>query len=107
MNLRPHQSRALEAMNGANKGKILIPTGGGKTLIAINHCRETLSQSTRNRVAVVVAPRILLATQLSEEFITGLNGLEYAVVMYTAVKLIIGRVLMLIKLQHLLSSRIH
>ena len=25
MNLRPHQSRALEAMNGANKGKILIP----------------------------------------------------------------------------------
>jgi len=79
MNLRPHQSRALEAMKGANKGKILIPTGGGKTLIAINHCRETLSQSTRNRVAVVVAPRILLATQLSEEFITGLNGLEYAV----------------------------
>ena len=63
MNLRPHQSRALEAMNGANKGKILIPTGGGKTLIAINHCRETLSQSTRNRVAAVSYTHLTLPTK--------------------------------------------
>ena len=45
MNLRPHQSRALEAMNGANKGKILIPTGGGKTLIAIKTLpRDSISK---------------------------------------------------------------
>ena len=80
MNLRPHQSRALEAMRDANKGKILIPTGGGKTLIAIRHCQEILSRDTRNRVVIVVAPRILLATQLCEEFITGLNTADECVV---------------------------
>ena len=55
MNLRPHQSRALEAMNGANKGKILIPTGGGKTVI-FSHIAEQAAKKG-NRVCIRSAKR--------------------------------------------------
>ena len=33
--LRPHQQRGLDAMSSNAIGQILVPTGGGKTLIAI------------------------------------------------------------------------
>lgn len=32
MNLRPHQQRAVELMQLHNKGQIIVPTGGGKTM---------------------------------------------------------------------------
>ena len=35
MQLRPHQQKALEAMEKHSKGQIIVPTGGGKTLVAI------------------------------------------------------------------------
>ena len=36
MQLRPHQQTALDAMQKHSKGQIIVPTGGGKTLVAIN-----------------------------------------------------------------------
>ena len=33
--LRPHQQRGLDALDTNNKGQVIVPTGGGKTLIAI------------------------------------------------------------------------
>ena len=65
--LRPHQQRALDAMTDADKGQIIVPTGGGKTIIMIQHAIKLLAQS---RTIVVVAPRILLANQLCDEFLS-------------------------------------
>ena len=35
MNLRPHQERIIETMKRQDKGQIIVPTGGGKTLCMI------------------------------------------------------------------------
>ena len=77
--LRPHQQDALELLRHNSKGIILVPTGGGKTLIAITDAQQQLENlwnwdNTRNqfiepKTIVVVAPRILLAEQLSSEFL--------------------------------------
>ena len=66
--LRPHQSRAYDSMSQHDYGQIVIPTGGGKTYIMIADCLRRLSSSDETRTIVVVAPRILLANQLSDEF---------------------------------------
>ena len=66
--LRPHQQRAVAAMQKHNKGQLIVPTGGGKTLKMIYDClRQFLSETPQT--IVVVAPRILLAEQLSSEFL--------------------------------------
>ena len=33
--LRPHQQRILDRMLAYNKGQVIVPTGGGKTLTMI------------------------------------------------------------------------
>jgi len=66
--LRPHQQRALDALAKYLKGQVIIPTGGGKTNVAIfDAIREFLKETPQT--IVVVAPRILLAEQLSSEFL--------------------------------------
>lgn len=70
--LRPHQQRALDAMTDADKGQIIVPTGGGKTIIMIQHAIQLLAES--NRTIVVVAPRILLANQLCDEFMSFIDN---------------------------------
>ena len=66
--LRPHQQRALDALAQYLKGQVIIPTGGGKTNVAIfDSIREFLKDIPQT--IVVVAPRILLAEQLSSEFL--------------------------------------
>ena len=67
MELRPHQMKALEAMDCHSKGQIIVPTGGGKTLIAIKDAIRRFESDFKT--IVVVAPRILLAQQLSSEFL--------------------------------------
>jgi len=68
LQLRPHQERAVAAMQKHNKGQVIVPTGGGKTLKMIyDALREFQSQTPQT--IVVVAPRILLAEQLSSEFL--------------------------------------
>ncbi len=66
--LRPHQQRALDALFQYRKGQVIIPTGGGKTNIAIFDALREF-QSDAPKTIVVCAPRILLAEQLSSEFL--------------------------------------
>jgi predicted helicase len=66
--LRPHQQVALDALLQYRKGQVIIPTGGGKTNIAIFDALREF-QSDAPKTIVVVAPRILLAEQLSSEFL--------------------------------------
>ena len=68
LTLRPHQSRALDAIQQNKLGQILVPTGGGKTLIMIQDVKRRFVDFATPQVAVVVAPRILLANQLCAEF---------------------------------------
>jgi superfamily II DNA or RNA helicase len=66
--LRPHQQRALDALAKYLKGQVVFPTGGGKTNVAIfDAIREFLKETPQT--IVVTAPRILLAEQLSSEFL--------------------------------------
>jgi superfamily II DNA or RNA helicase len=69
MKLRPHQQTALDAMLTASHGAVLVPTGGGKTLIAIMDLQRRLSASQRGLTAVIVCPRLLLVNQLCEEYL--------------------------------------
>ena len=66
--LRPHQQEALEAMQQYDKGQVIFPTGGGKTLCMINAAKQQFDQVGSTTI-VVVAPRILLAEQLCSEFL--------------------------------------
>ena len=66
MQVRPHQQHALDAMASKSKGQIIIPTGGGKTFIMIRDAARQFEKG--KQTVVVVAPRILLARQLCEDF---------------------------------------
>ena len=68
MQLRPHQQSACDAMLTHSKGQIIVPTGGGKTLTMITDALRLFSGDIPQTI-VVVAPRILLAEQLSSEFL--------------------------------------
>ncbi len=73
--LRPHQERGVAAMQQYNKGQIIVPTGGGKTLKMIYDALRELQSETPQTI-VVVAPRILLAEQLSAEFLEFITNAE-------------------------------
>jgi len=73
MQLRPHQEQAIQSMLDHDKGQVIVPTGGGKTICMI---MDTIKQFTLkqhglgiSQTFVVVAPRILLAEQLCSEFL--------------------------------------
>ena len=66
--LRPHQDRILDRMLAYNKGQIIVPTGGGKTLTMIVDTQRRHDAINNGTTTVVVAPRILLAEQLCSEF---------------------------------------
>ena len=67
--LRPHQKKALNAMLAYDKGQVIIPTGGGKTMCMIHDIIENQKYIDNGSTIVVVAPRILLAEQLCKEFL--------------------------------------
>ena len=66
--LRPHQQRATDAMLAHDKGQIIVPTGGGKTLTMIMDTKMRHEVINNGTTTVIVAPRILLAEQLCSEF---------------------------------------
>tara|TARA_B100000287_G_scaffold81579_1_gene74219 strand:- start:328 stop:1491 length:1164 start_codon:yes stop_codon:yes gene_type:complete len=76
--LRPHQRQACDAMLKYNKGQVIIPTGGGKTMCMIQDALEHFAVHDSG-IIVVVAPRILLAQQLCSEF---LEHIEDAAVLH-------------------------
>ena len=65
--LRPHQERIVKRMTQTTKGQVIVPTGGGKTMCMIIDAQRQFSEGYNT--VVVVAPRILLAQQLSSEFL--------------------------------------
>jgi len=67
--LRPHQQRITDRMLAYNKGQIIVPTGGGKTLTMIMDTQRRHDVINNGTTTVVVAPRILLAEQLCSEFL--------------------------------------
>ena len=77
LTLRPHQLKAVQAMFRHTKGQIIVPTGGGKTMCMINDAEQRF-RSTIARTIVVVAPRILLANQLSAEFLEHITDVDVA-----------------------------
>ena len=66
--LRPHQKTALDALSQHSKGICVFPTGGGKTNVGIFDAVRQF-QSNISKTIVVVSPRILLAEQLSSEYL--------------------------------------
>ena len=79
MKLRSHQLDSLVAMQQCDKGQIIVPTGGGKTMCMIEDAQYRFDMNSVSKTIVVVAPRILLANQLSADFlehITDVNVLH-------------------------------
>ena len=66
--LRPHQQDALDALQQHSKGICVFPTGGGKTNVGIFDAINQFLSKTPQTI-VVVSPRILLAEQLSAEYL--------------------------------------
>ncbi len=56
-------------MQSYNKGQIIVPTGGGKTLTMIVDTQRRHDSINNGTTTVVVAPRILLSEQLCSEFL--------------------------------------
>ena len=72
--LREHQIRIIDKMNHHQRGQVIVPTGGGKTICMIS---DAISQfSKKNQTIVVVSPRILLTQQLSSDFLELLQSVE-------------------------------
>ena len=69
LTLRPHQLDAVTAMSNNTKGQVIVPTGGGKTMCMIEDVKKLFRKNSLPKTVVVVAPRILLANQLSSEFL--------------------------------------
>jgi superfamily II DNA or RNA helicase len=74
--VRPYQLEALAALKKHNKGIVAIPTGGGKSLIFLQAVKERLQESTKPLNIVVIAPKILLATQISNQFKAYLKSIK-------------------------------
>ena len=74
MNLRPHQQRIINRMNQTPKGQVIVPTGGGKTMCMITDAQRQFSEGYNT--IVVVAPRILLAQQLSSDFLKIIDNVK-------------------------------
>ena len=67
ISLRKHQQRILDRMLAYEKGQIIVPTGGGKTLTMILDTQRRHDVINNGTTTVVVAPRILLAEHLCSD----------------------------------------
>jgi len=74
MNLRPHQQRIINKMTQTTKGQVIVPTGGGKTMCMITDAQRQFVEGYNT--IVVVAPRILLAQQLSSDFLKIIDNVK-------------------------------
>ena len=71
--LRPHQQTAINTLRTHSLGQVIVPTGGGKTLIQIKDAMYRF-EVKQPRTIVVVAPRLLLANQLCGDFLEHIDN---------------------------------
>ena len=81
--LRPHQQDAFDAIvqaieqgNGSAVGRVVMPTGAGKTFVEASVLEYQRVNNTKSRIHLVLAPRILLVNQLIKEY-RDFNGASY------------------------------
>ena len=74
--LRLHQQDALDVMQLQSKGQVIVPTGGGKTMCMIEDVKYQLTENSLPKTIVIVAPRILLAQQLCEDFLELIDDVD-------------------------------
>jgi superfamily II DNA or RNA helicase len=74
--LRSHQEDALNSMNNNSIGKVLLGTGAGKSIIFIQNTIKQF-ESNQPQTVCIVAPRILLACQLSQEYEKFITNAKY------------------------------
>ncbi len=86
--LRAHQADALLAIKSALKkgkgsaiGRVVIPTGGGKTFVEAAVLDYQRTKNVTTRIHLVLAPRILLTNQLIGEF-RKFSGLTYRAIAF-------------------------
>ena len=61
--LREHQIKAVESCQKSDKGRIILPTGVGKSLIEAELIKKCI-ENKREAVCVIATPRIVLTRQL-------------------------------------------
>ena len=66
--LRPYQTKAIDILKKHNKGKVIFPTGAGKTIVMLEDAKQRILSSSKPLNFVIVAPKILLAAQLASQF---------------------------------------
>ena len=74
--LREHQTTVIDALRHNKKGQIIVPTGGGKTMCMIKDAEHEFTKNSVSKTIVVVAPRILLAQQLCEDFLEIIDNVD-------------------------------
>jgi superfamily II DNA or RNA helicase len=74
--LRPHQESALDSMRENDLGKIILPTGAGKSIVFIQNTIKQFEVEDPQAVCVV-APRLLLACQLSADYEQYITNAKY------------------------------
>ena len=74
--LREHQIAVLDTLQKNSKGQIIVPTGGGKTMCMIEDAKYQFTKNSVSKTIVVVAPRILLAQQLCEDFLELIDDVD-------------------------------
>ena len=83
--LRPHQDEAVQAIHlmEDDTGRIVMPTGSGKTVVEATVLRDRINASTKTKIHLVVAPRIQLCNQLIKEYRAVAGQQYYAVAFHS------------------------
>jgi superfamily II DNA or RNA helicase len=73
LSLRTHQKESCVALEQYDKGIVCATTGAGKTLVGVADTIRQFESDTPQTV-VIVAPRLLLANQLSSEYLEHIDN---------------------------------
>jgi superfamily II DNA helicase RecQ len=65
--LRPHQEEVFSLMRQHSRMLTVAPTSAGKSIMMISDAKHRFTEGESAKTILVVAPKILLAQQLSEE----------------------------------------
>jgi superfamily II DNA or RNA helicase len=87
--LRAHQQQALDNIvaaiqkgRGSAAGRILMPTGGGKTFVEAAIIDHQRTNNSKSRIHLVLAPRIILVNQLIKDYRTFSGSAAYRIVAF-------------------------